>query len=279
MDDSQGRDRRLRSSATDGRATASGPGGPPTHRAMAVDRPRSNRSSSRERRQAPRDRLHVALSPKRPQAALHPGRAARVARHRVPGRAVHPAAERVLGEGSRSPATSNRFTWSLNASSDREQRGLPDVAIRTVGMAILVTLTDALLAFPIAYYMARIASPRKRGMLVVAVLMPLWASLPRQGLRLAHRSCPGHGFLDGSSGRSASAAPGLDELSDAWLVLSYLLAALHDPADLRRPRADPELAARGLGGPGRASAARPSERSSCRSSSQPSSPGRSSRSR
>ena len=43
-------------------------------------------------------------------------------------------------------------------------------------MAILVTVTDALLAFPIAYYMARIASPRTRGMLVVAVLMPLWAA-------------------------------------------------------------------------------------------------------
>ena len=37
-------------------------------------------------------------------------------------------------------------------------------------------MTDALLAFPIAYYMARMASPRMRGLLVVAVLMPLWAS-------------------------------------------------------------------------------------------------------
>ena len=40
----------------------------------------------------------------------------------------------------------------------------------------LVTLTDAVLAFPIAYYMARVASPRTRRLLVVAVLMPLWAS-------------------------------------------------------------------------------------------------------
>src|SRR5438093_9802075 len=43
-------------------------------------------------------------------------------------------------------------------------------------MAALVTITDALLAFPIAYYMARVASPRARNLLVVAVLMPLWAS-------------------------------------------------------------------------------------------------------
>ncbi len=33
-----------------------------------------------------------------------------------------------------------------------------------------------MLAFPIAYYMARVASPRVRGIMVVAVVMPLWAS-------------------------------------------------------------------------------------------------------
>ena len=50
------------------------------------------------------------------------------------------------------------------------------VTLRTVFMAAAVTVTCALLAFPIAYYMARIASPRARGFLVVAVLIPLWAS-------------------------------------------------------------------------------------------------------
>ena len=47
---------------------------------------------------------------------------------------------------------------------------------RTVGMAALVTVTDAVLAFPFAYYMARIASPRGRQVLFTAVLLPLWAS-------------------------------------------------------------------------------------------------------
>ena len=51
-----------------------------------------------------------------------------------------------------------------------------DVAWRTVQMAALVTIADAVLAFPIAYYMARVASPRTRNLLVVAVLMPLWAN-------------------------------------------------------------------------------------------------------
>ncbi len=49
------------------------------------------------------------------------------------------------------------------------------VAFRTIGIASAVTVTDALLAFPIAFYMAKIASPRARGFLVVAVLMPLWS--------------------------------------------------------------------------------------------------------
>jgi putative spermidine/putrescine transport system permease protein len=43
-------------------------------------------------------------------------------------------------------------------------------------MALLVTVTCALLAFPVAYYMARIASVRTRRLLVIGVLLPLWAS-------------------------------------------------------------------------------------------------------
>jgi putative spermidine/putrescine transport system permease protein len=47
---------------------------------------------------------------------------------------------------------------------------------RTVSIAALVTITDIVLAFPIAFYMARIATPRVRALIVVAILMPLWAS-------------------------------------------------------------------------------------------------------
>jgi putative spermidine/putrescine transport system permease protein len=50
------------------------------------------------------------------------------------------------------------------------------IAFRTIGIAALVTIVDAVLAFPIALYMAKIASPRVRRLLVIAVLMPLWAS-------------------------------------------------------------------------------------------------------
>jgi putative spermidine/putrescine transport system permease protein len=50
------------------------------------------------------------------------------------------------------------------------------VTARTIGIAALVTVTCALLAFPLAFYMAKVASPRTKGLLVVAVLMPLWSS-------------------------------------------------------------------------------------------------------
>jgi putative spermidine/putrescine transport system permease protein len=56
-----------------------------------------------------------------------------------------------------------------------EQDVYRDVAFRTIRMAALVTVACAVLAFPIAYYMARVASRRTRTILVVAVLTPLWA--------------------------------------------------------------------------------------------------------
>jgi putative spermidine/putrescine transport system permease protein len=57
-----------------------------------------------------------------------------------------------------------------------EQDVYRSVAGRTVLIAALVTVTDALLAFPIAFYMAKVATPRIKAVLVVAVLMPLWSA-------------------------------------------------------------------------------------------------------
>jgi putative spermidine/putrescine transport system permease protein len=51
-----------------------------------------------------------------------------------------------------------------------------DITLRTIGVAAAVTVLDAVLAFPIAFYMAKVASPRAKALLVVAILMPLWAS-------------------------------------------------------------------------------------------------------
>jgi putative spermidine/putrescine transport system permease protein len=48
--------------------------------------------------------------------------------------------------------------------------------LRTVGVALTVTVLCAVLAVPLALYMAKVASPRMRLLLVVAVTTPLWAS-------------------------------------------------------------------------------------------------------
>jgi ABC-type spermidine/putrescine transport system permease subunit I len=50
------------------------------------------------------------------------------------------------------------------------------VTLRTLGVALMVTVFDILIALPIAFYMAKVASPRMQRILVIAVLMPLWAS-------------------------------------------------------------------------------------------------------
>jgi putative spermidine/putrescine transport system permease protein len=50
------------------------------------------------------------------------------------------------------------------------------IAGRTIGIAAAVTITDALLAFPLAYFMARLAGKRARAFLFVMVLLPLWSS-------------------------------------------------------------------------------------------------------
>jgi putative spermidine/putrescine transport system permease protein len=50
------------------------------------------------------------------------------------------------------------------------------IIARTVIMAAVVTVTDAVLALPFAYYMARVATARGRQALFIAVLLPLWAS-------------------------------------------------------------------------------------------------------
>jgi putative spermidine/putrescine transport system permease protein len=114
------------------------------------------------------------------------------------------------------------FTWSLDAFEQLASTEVYRViAIRTIGMAILVTVTDALLAFPIAYYMARVASPRVRGILVVGVLLPLWAAylVKVYAWRIFLQ---GNGPLEWFLTPLGVPAPGLDEISNSWLVLSYL---------------------------------------------------------
>lgn len=66
--------------------------------------------------------------------------------------------------------------FTLRTYANLMTRANLDIVLRTAGMASAVTLSTALLAFPLAYYMARYASKRTKGFLYLAVLLPLWSS-------------------------------------------------------------------------------------------------------
>ena len=68
-------------------------------------------------------------------------------------------------------------TWSLdNFRTLIDDPVYRRIAFRTIWIAAAVTVTDAILAFPLAYFMARLATSRMRALLFVLVLLPLWTS-------------------------------------------------------------------------------------------------------
>jgi putative spermidine/putrescine transport system permease protein len=95
-----------------------------------------------------------------------------------------------------------------------------EIVLRTVGVAAAVTVTDAILAFPIAFFMAKVATPRSRAALTVAVLMPLWASYLVKVY--AWRTILNEdGILNWALGPLGIKGPGYG-LVATWLVFSYL---------------------------------------------------------
>jgi putative spermidine/putrescine transport system permease protein len=94
------------------------------------------------------------------------------------------------------------------------------IAMRTIGIAALVTVTDAILAFPIAFFMAKVASPRVRGLLVVGVLMPLWASYLVK-VYAWREILSEEGILNWILSPLGLKGPGFGFVA-TWLVFSYL---------------------------------------------------------
>jgi putative spermidine/putrescine transport system permease protein len=90
------------------------------------------------------------------------------------------------------------------------------IAGRTVLIAALVTVTDAILAFPIAFYMAKVASSRTRALLVVSVLLPLWSGYLVK-VYTWRTIMSGGGVLSWVG----IGAP-TDDMVRVWLVMSYL---------------------------------------------------------
>jgi putative spermidine/putrescine transport system permease protein len=95
-----------------------------------------------------------------------------------------------------------------------------EIVWRTVRTAALVTVTDAIIAFPIAFYMAKVASRRGKAILVVAVLMPLWSSYLVKILSW-RTMLSEDGVINWALNPIGLHGPGYG-LTAVWLVLSYL---------------------------------------------------------
>ncbi|HEY2203242.1 MAG TPA: ABC transporter permease [Pseudonocardia sp.] len=94
------------------------------------------------------------------------------------------------------------------------------ITLRTIGIAAGVTVIDAVIAFPMAFCMARLASPGLRRVLVVAVLTPLWASYLVKAY--AWRAMlSGNGFLPWLLHPFGLSGPGYG-LTAVVITLSYL---------------------------------------------------------
>lgn len=96
------------------------------------------------------------------------------------------------------------------------------VALRTIYIAAAVTVTDALIAFPFAYFMARVASGRLRALLFVLVLLPLWASYLARvyAWRLILNN---DGLLNWTLHRAGLPSAGIAYSNTAmWIVFSYI---------------------------------------------------------
>jgi putative spermidine/putrescine transport system permease protein len=124
--------------------------------------------------------------------------------------------------------------WSVNPVSGELQQTLSlenfetlldepvyrTIVGRTVLIAALVTLTDAIVAFPIAFYMAKIASRRTKAILVIAVLVPLWSSYLVKVLSWRNM-LSGGGLIDWALDPLGLSGPGYGNTA-VWLVMSYI---------------------------------------------------------
>jgi putative spermidine/putrescine transport system permease protein len=92
-----------------------------------------------------------------------------------------------------------------------------EVAIRTITAAFTVTLVDLVVALPVAFYMAKVASPRLRRVLIVGITLPLWAGYLVKGYAWRAILDPAGGALHEVTGHS----PGFG-YAGTVVTLSYL---------------------------------------------------------
>ena len=96
----------------------------------------------------------------------------------------------------------------------------PGITLRTVVMAAAVTVTCAVIALPIAFFMARVIPRRFRNAMVVAVIVPLWASylIKVYSWRVILAE---EGILNELLAPFGLSGPGFGDVA-VWLVFTYL---------------------------------------------------------
>lgn len=118
-------------------------------------------------------------------------------------------------------------TWTLgNFRELLSVSAYRSIVVRTIAIAVAVTLIDMALALPIAYYMAKVASRRTAKLLVVAVLMPLWASYLVKGYAWRSMFAQG-GVLDSTFGATPGFGIAAVVMTLAYLWLPFMILPIY----------------------------------------------------
>ncbi|QGN58000.1 ABC transporter permease [Nostocoides sp. HKS02] len=118
---------------------------------------------------------------------------------------------------------------------------------RTLLIAVMVTVLCVLVAVPFAFFMARVAPRRLRGLLLAAVLVPLWASYLVKAYAWRTMVQPG-GVLDSTVGASPGYGLGAVVLTLTYLWLPYMILPVYAAFE-RLPESHLEASADLGGGP------------------------------
>jgi putative spermidine/putrescine transport system permease protein len=113
------------------------------------------------------------------------------------------------------------WTWS-NFSQIFTQSVYGSIIFRTLIMAVAVTITDAVIALPFAFFLAKVAGRRWRQILFALILLPLWASYLAKVYAWIN-ILSDKGVLPGLESRLGLPTTHLAYTNTAmWIVFSYL---------------------------------------------------------
>lgn len=101
------------------------------------------------------------------------------------------------------------------------------VTQRTIGVALAVTVIDLALALPLAFFLAKVATPRARRALAVAIVLPLWASYLVKAYCWRVLLDPSGGVLKKVFGYSPGFGVGGAVVVLAYLWLPYMILPIY----------------------------------------------------